>query len=170
MAKLQLIEQVVEKYRRALRAEIDAQMTAPTASEAVPQPGPVTRIMKRDAAPAKSEPLQAPGRIDAAASNCEVALGWSGVPGAALYAVKRASSPGGPYTTIARPAQNFYADTNLQNGSACYYIVVPLDAGGAEGPGSIEVQATPMAPPLAPAFRSPGVLRRAQPATSSCAR
>jgi fibronectin type 3 domain-containing protein len=148
VAKLQLIEQVVEKYRRALRAEIDAQMTAPATPDAVPQPGPVTRIMKRDSAPA--EPLHPPGRIDASASSGEVALGWSGVPGAALYAVKRSMTPGGPYTTIARPAQNFYADTDRQNGTTYYYIVAPLDAGGAEGPASVEVQATPMAPPLAP--------------------
>jgi hypothetical protein len=46
--KLQLIENVVEKYRRALRAEIDAQMTSPTPP---PVPGPVTSIMRKKDAP-----------------------------------------------------------------------------------------------------------------------
>src|ERR1041384_3769100 len=45
--KLQLIEQVVEKYRRALRAEIEAQMTAPPPVPPSAQGGPVTQIMRR---------------------------------------------------------------------------------------------------------------------------
>src|SRR6185503_14796525 len=47
--KLQLIENVVERYRRALRAEIDAQMTSPPAPPPTsldPVPGPVTSIMR----------------------------------------------------------------------------------------------------------------------------
>src|SRR5882672_4431122 len=49
--KLQLIESVVERYRRALRAEIEAQMTsaAPGSGDAVPQPGSVTKIMRKPA-------------------------------------------------------------------------------------------------------------------------
>src|SRR5262245_7412381 len=60
--KLELIEHVVERYRRALRAEIDAQMTSPAPGLPVPpgealpsQPGPVTNIMRRKEPPA--EPL-----------------------------------------------------------------------------------------------------------------
>jgi fibronectin type 3 domain-containing protein len=155
--KLQLIETVVERYRRALRAEIDAQMTStsPPTAEPVPQGGAVTRIMKRSAetppAPAaEAAPLGAPATLEAAASNGEVSLIWSAVPGAALYFVKRAATKGGPYTTIARPTHDCYADTDLRNGTTYFYIVLPVDKEGVEGPLSREVEATPLAPPLSP--------------------
>jgi fibronectin type 3 domain-containing protein len=150
--KLQLIEQVVEKYRRALRAEIDAQMIAPPPSPPLPQTGPVTQIMRRADAPLAPKPpaLSAPTSLEAASSNGEVSLIWSAVPGAAVYVVKRAATKDGPYRTVARPAQDCYADTDLQNGTSYYYTVAAVDTGGAEGPPSPEVEATPMAPPLAP--------------------
>ena len=58
--KLQLIENVVEKYRRALRAEIDAQMTspAPELPPDPPVPGPVTSIMRRGSR--RPRPLRRP--------------------------------------------------------------------------------------------------------------
>jgi fibronectin type 3 domain-containing protein len=156
--KLVLIEAVVEKYRRALRAEIDAQMTSPAPvappppvppSEPIPQPGPVTSIMRKRPGPPLS--LEAPASLEASATNGEVSLIWAAVPNAAVYAVKRASLKGGPYSTIARPAQDCYADLSLQNGATYYYIVAAVDAAGAEGPPSAEIEATPLAPPIAPA-------------------
>ncbi len=150
--KLLLIEAVVEKYRRALRAEIDAQMTSPPPKpaappEVVPQPGPVTSIMRRrPGAPS----LVPPASLEASASNGEVSLIWAAVPNAAVYAVKRGISKGGPYTTIARPSQDCYADLSLQNGTSYFYVVAAVDATGAEGPPSAEVEATPLTPPIAP--------------------
>lgn len=151
--KLQLIESVVERYRRALRAEIDEQMTSPPPAppaDSPPRPGPVTMILKRPAEPVRTEPLAAPASLEAAATNGEISLIWSAVPNAAVYAVKRSTSRGGPYTTIARPAQDCYADTELQNGTTYRYVVAGVDASGAEGPPSAEVEATPLAPPGAP--------------------
>lgn len=148
--KLHLIENVVEKYRRALRAETDARLApvapAPTNGASVPQPGAVTRILKKT-----GPPPAAPASLEAAAANGEISLIWSSVAGAVLYAVKRATRAGGPYSTIARPAQDCYADTDLQNGATYFYVVASLDDAGAEGPASAEVSATPLAPPLAPA-------------------
>ena len=157
--KLQLIESVVERYRRALRAEIDAQMTSPSVppeapakavlppSEPVPQPGPVTSIMRKKPAPPS---LDAPVNLEASATNGEVSLIWAGVPNASNYVVKRGVSTGGPYSVIARPAQDCYADTSLQNGATYFYVVAAVDGSGAEGPISTEVQATPLAPQIAP--------------------
>lgn len=162
LAKLQLIEHVVERYRRALRAEIDAQMTQSSLppSDGIPQPGAVTRIMKRpasepaaegaEAKPAAPQPLTAPASFEGSASSGEVSLIWSAVPGASQYIVKRGSSRGGPYSVIARPTQDCYADTDLQNGATYYYVVVAVGSTGSESPPSAEVASTPLAPPQTP--------------------
>jgi fibronectin type 3 domain-containing protein len=148
--KLQLIENVVERYRRALRAEIDAQMTSAFPKEdapAVPTGGAVTRIVKRPTV----EPLPAPASLEGAATNGEISLIWSPVPGATEYAVKRSTRKGGPYSTIARPAQDCYADPSLQNGTTYFYVVSAVDETGVEGRPSPEIDATPLAPPAVPA-------------------
>jgi fibronectin type 3 domain-containing protein len=62
------------------------------------------------------------------------------------YTVKRATSPGGPYTTVAswtnrtNPA---YTDTDVDNGTMYYYVVSANNDAG-NGPESIEVSATPI--------------------------
>lgn len=152
--KLHLIGVVVDRYRRALRAEIDAQMTAspPPPTPAASQPGAVTNILRKPAAPPtpSAPPLPAPASLEAAASNAEVTLIWSSVPGAAQYAIKRSTDRGGAFTIIARPAQDCYTDTDLRNGATYHYSVVAVDAAGAEGAPSVEIEATPVAPPVAP--------------------
>ncbi len=149
--KLHLIGVVVDRYRRALRAEIDAQMTAsPPPAPAIPQPGAVTQILRKPPPAPTLPPLPAPSSLEAAASNGEVALIWSPVPNAVQYFVKRSTARGGAFTIIARPAQDCYSDTDLKNGSTHYYSVVAVDSSGAEGAPSVEVEATPVAPPVAP--------------------
>ncbi|HLY74537.1 MAG TPA: hypothetical protein VKU80_10505, partial [Planctomycetota bacterium] len=151
--KLHLIGVVVDRYRRALRAEIDAQMTAsPPPAETppeVPAVGAVTQILRKPPMPA-APPLPAPTSLEAAASNGEISLIWSAVPGAVHYAVKRSTLRGGAFTIVARPAQDCYSDTDLKNGTTYYYTVVAVDSLEAEGAPSIEVEATPIAPPVAP--------------------
>lgn len=158
--KLQLIENVVERYRRALRVEIDAQMTStspppalpvPPGPELPPTPGPVTSIMKRKEPPPPDVALAAPTGLQGSTTNGEVSLIWSAVPGAVSYLVKRATARGGPYVTIARPTQDCHPDTDLRNGTTYYYTVAAVDASGKEGLPSQEIDATPMAPPIAPA-------------------
>jgi len=141
--KLRLIGVVVDRYRSALRAEIDAQMTSSPPPAAVPQPGAVTQILRKP-------PLPATASLEAAASNGEVSLIWSPVPGAVQYLVKRSAARGGAFTIVARPAQDCYSDTDLRNGDTYYYSVAAVDAAGAEGAPSVEVEATPVAPPVAP--------------------
>ena len=156
--KLHLIGVVVDRYRRALRAEIDAQMTAspppppapaPASPPPTPEPGSVTTIIRRPLSSAEA-PLPAPASLEAAATNSEISLIWSPVPGAVHYAVKRSTVRSGAFTVIARPAQDCYSDTDLKNGTTYYYSVVAVDAAGAEGAPSVEIEATPLAPPVAP--------------------
>ena len=73
-------------------------------------------------------------------------LSWSAPAGAATYKIKRATTSGGPYTTIAtgQTATN-YTDTGLTNGTAYHYVVTAVAAGGAEAPDSNETSVTPTA-------------------------
>ncbi|GIQ67349.1 hypothetical protein DUZ99_02530 [Xylanibacillus composti] len=80
------------------------------------QPGP--------AAPA------APTGLTAVAGNGQVALSWSASSGATSYAVKRAATSGGPYTTVANVAGTSYTDTNVTNGTTYYYVVSSSNSAG----------------------------------------
>ncbi|HWS72759.1 MAG TPA: lamin tail domain-containing protein, partial [Thermoanaerobaculia bacterium] len=66
------------------------------------------------------------------------------------YNVKRATVPGGPYTTIApNVASPSHNDTTAVNGTQYFYVVSALNASG-EGANSNEVSATPAAPVAVP--------------------
>ncbi len=58
------------------------------------------------------------------------------------YNVKRSTTSGGPYTTIATVTESKYTDTNLTNGTSYYYVVSAIDNTG-ENPNSTEIKATP---------------------------
>jgi beta-glucanase (GH16 family) len=61
----------------------------------------------------------------------KVFLSWDDSSGATGYVVKRATSSGGPYTTVASPAVNNYTDTSLANCSTYYYVVSATNSLGA---------------------------------------
>jgi fibronectin type 3 domain-containing protein len=94
----------------------------------------------------------APVSLVAAAGNATVSLTWAASAGAVSYNVKRSAANGGPYTTIstggAVTTAN-YTDSTVVNGSTYYYVVSAVNAGG-EGANSLQVSASPLAPPLAP--------------------
>ena len=95
-------------------------------------------------------PPAAPASPAAFAGNGRVALNWSAVPGAAGYAVKRSTTSGGPYVTIASGLTGAsYTDSGLPNGVTYYYVFTALKT-PAESANSAEVSATPM-PPVPPA-------------------
>lgn len=82
--------------------------------------------------------------------NAGITLSWSPSPGAVTYNVKRATTSGGPYTTIATgvvPAT--YTDRGLTSGTTYFYIVSAVNASG-ESTASEQVSATPMLVPPAP--------------------
>jgi fibronectin type 3 domain-containing protein len=89
-------------------------------------------------------PAGAPTQLVAAPGNAQVVLTW--VPnGTTTYTIKRATTSGGPYTTIATGVTDLtYTDTGVTNGVTYYYIVSGANA-GASSPDSTEVAATPNA-------------------------
>src|SRR5581483_6904613 len=93
-------------------------------------------------------PPAAPTGLQASVGNARVTLIWTPAPRAASYAIRRATSPGGPYAAIASPAGLSYVDTDVVNGTTFYYTVSALNIGG-EGPPTPEVAATPVMAPAA---------------------
>jgi fibronectin type 3 domain-containing protein/regulation of enolase protein 1 (concanavalin A-like superfamily) len=95
--------------------------------------------------------LPAPTGLAATAGTGQVALSWNSVSGASGYNVKRATTSGGPYTTIKTDlASTSFTDTTPVNGTTYYYVVSATNLGG-ESPNSTEASATPLAPPAIPA-------------------
>lgn len=78
--------------------------------------------------------------------NAKINLAWDVVEGANSYILKRASTLGGPYTTITTTSDCTYSDTNLTNGTTYYYVVLAI-INETESANSNEVEATPVAPP-----------------------
>jgi len=76
-----------------------------------------------------------------------VSLTWSASATATSYNVKRSTSLGGPFTTLANTTGTTYTDTSVVNGTIYYYVVSALNAGG-EGPNSVAVLAQPPLPPV----------------------
>jgi fibronectin type 3 domain-containing protein len=92
-----------------------------------------------------------PTNLAATAGGGRVNLTWTGVGQATAYNVKRATSSGGPYTTIASGVPSpAYTDTGVTNGTTYYYVVTATNSRG-EGIPSNEASATPSGPASATA-------------------
>lgn len=103
-----------------------------------------------DDAPSMPNVPAAPGGLLATAGNGAVALSWNASAGAVSYAVKRATTSGGPYTTIAPGVTaTTYNDTSVANCTTYYYVVSASSAGG-ESPNSGQASATPYGSLAAP--------------------
>ena len=75
--------------------------------------------------------------------NGQAALTWTGSTGASSYNIKRATTNGGTYTTIATGVTALsYIDTGLLNGTNYYYVVSASGLWG-EGSNSTQVVVTP---------------------------
>jgi fibronectin type 3 domain-containing protein len=109
-----------------------------------------TWIAKVSAGSACALPSTPTGLV-AMPSDLQVTLTWSPSLGTAAYNVKRATTSGGPYTTIAPGlAATTYIDAGLTNGTTYYYVVSATNACG-ESANSAEMSATPIAAVQAPA-------------------
>jgi hypothetical protein len=85
-----------------------------------------------------------------AAAGAGLTLSWSPAPGATSYRVKRATTNGGPYTTIATGiTAASYTDRGLSGGTTYFYIVTAVNGSGESSP-SAQVSATPLLAPPAP--------------------
>src|SRR4030095_7224048 len=76
----------------------------------------------------------------------KVTLAWNHAPGATSYKVKRGTTPGGPYITIAQNViSSPYVDQSVTNNTRYYYVVISVNADGESHP-SNEASATPEVP------------------------
>jgi fibronectin type 3 domain-containing protein len=93
-------------------------------------------------------PLGVPTGLTATPGNAQVSLGWVAGSGATSYNVKRSTTSGGPYTTVASPTATSYLNTALANNTTYYYVVTAVNASG-ESANSAEASAKPLGPPIA---------------------
>jgi fibronectin type 3 domain-containing protein len=93
---------------------------------------------------AKPEPPipAVPTGLAATAGNNQVTLNWNASSGATSYNVKRSTTSGSGYATIASPSTASYTDTTAVNGTTYYYVVSAVNGGGESG-NSSQVSATP---------------------------
>jgi len=87
----------------------------------------------------------APQGLAATAGNAQVALTWNASSSATSYNVKRSTSNGSGYATIASPNTTSFSDTGLTNGTPYYYVVSAVNSAG-ESPNSAQVSAIPVSP------------------------
>jgi hypothetical protein len=91
--------------------------------------------------------ISAPINLVATAADSKVTLSWTAVDDATGYNVKRSTTAGGPYTTIATNVPSTsYLDTTVTNGTTYYYVVTAVDGNCNESANSNEASATPQAP------------------------
>ncbi len=95
-------------------------------------------------------PPRAPAGLTATPGNARVVLNWTAPAGALRYNLKRGTTEGGPYATIAANlTATTWTDTTALNGRTYYYVVTASNPAG-ESPNSNEAVATPVSPPSAP--------------------
>jgi len=91
----------------------------------------------------------APANFQAVAGDGQVTLSWNTVTFATSYNLKRSTTSGGGYVTIASPTVTNYADTSVTNGMTYYYVVSAVNSGG-EGTNSSEVTTCPVSMVVVP--------------------
>ena len=100
--------------------------------------------------PVQVAPPGVPGLLSTTLTVGSVPLTWTAIADATTYNIKRATTSGGPYTTIKTgQATASYSDTTAVNGTTYYYVVSAVNTGG-ESVNSGEVKATPAVVPAAP--------------------
>jgi cellulose 1,4-beta-cellobiosidase len=76
-----------------------------------------------------------------------VSLSWNPSSGAAGYNLKRSTTSGSGYATVASPIGTNYTDLGLTNGTAYFYVVSATNV-IAESSNSSEATATPVPAPI----------------------
>jgi len=95
----------------------------------------------------------APTGLQAAAGNSQAALTWDDAADGLTYSVKRTTTPGASYTTIASniTGTTSYTDSGLTNGLTYYYVVTASSKAGESAP-SAEVSVTPYGSSSGPSY------------------
>ncbi|WP_077612121.1 Ig-like domain-containing protein [Clostridium sp. Marseille-P2415] len=92
-----------------------------------------------------------PSNLKAVGGDSKVDLSWNTVTDATSYNLKRSTTAGGPYTTIATGVTGTsYTDKDVKNGTTYYYVVSSI-VSGIESTNSNEVSAKPIAAQTPPA-------------------
>jgi DNA/RNA endonuclease G (NUC1)/fibronectin type 3 domain-containing protein len=107
-----------------------------------------TQLVNITVTPAGPPPA-APTGVVATPGNAHIALTWNSVGGATSYHVKRSTTSGSGYATIASPTSASFDDTSALNGTTYFYVITAVGPGG-ESANSSEVSATPQGPAAAP--------------------
>jgi hypothetical protein len=80
------------------------------------------------------KPPAAPTCLTAAAGRGKITLKWSAPSGPQSYNVKRSTTNGGPYKTVATGVTSTtYTNTGLRSGVTYYYVVTAVNAAGESG-------------------------------------
>jgi fibronectin type 3 domain-containing protein len=110
--------------------------------------------------PDVSAPPAVPGNLTASAVSGSVALSWSASAKATRYLIKRSTTSGSGYTTIAINGALSFTDNDVVDGTTYYYVVSAAnDAGGSAN--STQAAATPQdqAPYGGTPWPVPGVIQ-----------
>ena len=83
-----------------------------------------------------------PSGVKALGEDGRVVLVWKASSGATSYHLKRSTTSGGPYTTIASPTCLCSTSLGLANGTTYYFVVSAVNSAG-ESANSAQVSATP---------------------------
>ena len=89
--------------------------------------------------------LTVPIGLAVIAGSGQAALGWTGLAGATRYNIKRATTKGGPYATVAVTTGTNYADSGFTIGTIYYYAVSAV-IGGVEGGNTAGYAVMPVSP------------------------
>ncbi|MGN6712340.1 hypothetical protein [Anaerocolumna jejuensis] len=88
--------------------------------------------------------INTPAKLTATADDSKIILTWEAKEGVSSYNLKRSTTTGGPYETIATGSSISYTDNNVIPGTTYYYVVSAI-VSGIESSNSNEVSATPSA-------------------------
>jgi autotransporter-associated beta strand protein len=97
---------------------------------------------------ATPSPPYAPTGLTASPGS-QIALAWNPTTGANTYNVKRSTTNGGPYMTIASASTSIFSDTNVVMGTEYYYVVSAVNGFG-ESANSAPASVTACSPPAPP--------------------
>jgi hypothetical protein len=76
-------------------------------------------------------PPAAPSGLNVSANGSSVQISWTSMPGATSYTIKRATSPGGPFTVIESGISGTsYTDSPAADGTTYYYVVMGSNSSG----------------------------------------
>ncbi len=87
-------------------------------------------------------PPAPPTGLSATPGNMQASLSWGASSGATSYNVKRATTGGGPYATIASVASTNFTNMGLTNGVTYFFVVSAVNSAG-ESVNSAQVSVTP---------------------------